>query len=410
MDCRKEGYDATGEMLWLLLTFSSPFSRFTLFCIYTAICLPSYLRPFSPPVHSTAGMADISRHEHTAYDKTLSYLEAGPQDGPLLIFIHGWPAIAETWKPQLVTFAGLGFRVVAPDMPGYGQSTKTKEKRDYSLKNIVASLIGLLKHLGSSDAVWIGHDWGAGVVWALLAHHPEACRGVVNMCIPYRTLERGVYELIKYANRDIYPENEYPHAQWSYQIFYEVEEDYEKCIKFYEADLDNFVKAVYGQGNPDHRDKPAFTANVVKDGGWFGGAVKPPQVPLSSTLLNEELHRKLVEAFKEGGFWAPTAYYLNHDVNLEWCEEWSINEGVVSLPVLFIEASNDDVAGTYNSSICEPMRSYCRRLTEVSIEAGHWVALEKPLETNAAIAKWMATVLPTGAWPYDKRNPFKSNA
>ena len=92
----------------------------------------------------------------------------------------------------------------------------------------------------------------------------------------------------------------------------------------------------------------------------------------------------------------------------EWTEDWSVNEGVVSVPVLSIEALNDNVAGTYNSKISEPMRSFCRRLTEVSIHAGHWVAQEKPEETNASIAKWIATVLPD-AWPFHQKNPLRKN-
>ncbi len=231
---------------------------------------------------------------------------------------------------------------------------------------------------------------------------------MINLAIPYRTLELGLQELVKYANRDLYPEDEYPDAQWSYQKFYEDEEDYEKAVKFYEADIDNFIKAIFSRPNPGNRDKVAATANVVKDGGWFGGAEKPPAIGLSATILDEEMHTKLVEAFQEGGFWAPTAYYLHHDANHEWTEDWSVNEGVVSVPVLFVEALHDNVVGTYNSTICEPMRSYCRKLTEVSIPAGHWVSLEAPQETNAAIAKWVATTLP-GAWPYDKKNPLKPN-
>ena len=64
-------------------------------------------------------MVKLEEQEFThSGDKTTFYLAAGPKSGPLLIFIHGWPAIARTWKPQLDVFASLGFRVVAPDMPG----------------------------------------------------------------------------------------------------------------------------------------------------------------------------------------------------------------------------------------------------------------------------------------------------
>ncbi|KIX05030.1 uncharacterized protein Z518_05902 [Rhinocladiella mackenziei CBS 650.93] len=351
---------------------------------------------------------EISRHDFSNGDKTISYLESGPPEGPLLIFIHGWPAIADTWKHQIVTFSGLGFRVVAPDMPGYGGSTKTQEKRDYSMQSVVGGLISLLKHLNRGEAIWIGHDWGAAVVWALLAHHPEACIGVVNLAIPYRTLEMGLKEMLKYANRDLYPEDQYPNAQWDYQAFYQDEKNFEKAIKSFEADIDNLMKILYRKGNPETRNDVTPLARVSQNGGWFGGAEKPPEVPLSASLLDEDLHKKLVDAFTQGGFWAPTAMYLNHDVNYEWAEDWSVNEGVVSVPTLFIEALNDSVAGTYNSRTAEPMRNFCRKHMEVSIDAGHWVAQEAPQQTNAAIARWIATNLPS-AWPWDKEIPLKPN-
>ncbi|KAG7054551.1 epoxide hydrolase [Colletotrichum scovillei] len=67
-----------------------------------------------------------------ADNKNIHYLAAGPVNGPLLIFVHGWPAIALAWKPQLEAFSALGFRAIAPDMPGYGKSTARKVIEDYS--------------------------------------------------------------------------------------------------------------------------------------------------------------------------------------------------------------------------------------------------------------------------------------
>jgi soluble epoxide hydrolase/lipid-phosphate phosphatase len=350
---------------------------------------------------------DMSRHEFTTRDgrTTTSYLEAGPGDGPLLIFVHGWAAIAETWTFQINTFAGLGFRVVAPDMPGYGRSTKTREMGDYTLQKLVAGLVALLKHLERSEAVWVGHGWGAAVVWALLAHHPETCVGVANMGLPYRTQELGVEELVKYANRDLYPEAEYPHAQWADQVLYTREID--KMARHLESDVDQTLKLVYRCLDPVDRDKPASTAKAVEEDDTNKGPPSPASpAPLAETCLDEPLHAKLVEAFTEGGFWAPSACYLNGEVNRQWTEDWSINEGVVSVPTLFIEALYDPLAGTYNSRLKEPMQSFCRRLTEVSIEAGPWLPLEAPEQVNAALARWIATVLPS-AWPYARKTPLK---
>lgn len=67
-------------------------------------------------------------------DKHIHYLAGGPRDGELLVFVHGWPAIAKTWRPQLDFFAARGYRVVAPDMPGSGESTARQgDYTDYSI-------------------------------------------------------------------------------------------------------------------------------------------------------------------------------------------------------------------------------------------------------------------------------------
>ncbi|ETI22465.1 hypothetical protein G647_06540 [Cladophialophora carrionii CBS 160.54] len=412
---------------------------------------------------NTTTTTTITRHSFTKYSQTTSYLAAGPETGPLLIFIHGWPALAETWTPQLEAFSALHFRCIAPDLPGYGKSevsnaNSSQDHSLYTLQNVVTQLVHLLKHgLQREEAIWIGgsgHDWGAAVVWALVAHHPEVCLGVVNMAIPYRTLEMGgPRELVKYANRDVYPEDEYPFAQWAYQAWYEklTKDEFAQAVAVFDGDVEAFLKVcfakrphqllllLYGSGGGDDennnnnnnegqkhldasaadiKNKPAYTAHVLKNGGWFGGGgggpdAAPPQIPLAETLLSEDMLRAMVAAFDDegGGFWAPTAYYLNHDANLKWCEDWSVNDGVVSVPVLFVECLADVVAGTYNNSrLKDPMEAYCRKLTTVAIDAGHWVALEKPQETNAAILRWIAREIPEErGWPYGKKNPLKKN-
>lgn len=351
-------------------------------------------------------MGSIQRCRTEVGNKTISFLDAGPRDGTLIVLVHGWPAIAETWKPQIDALIALGFRVVAPDMLGYGHSTKSRNQQDYSMENLVRSLLSLLEHLERSQAIWIGHDWGAAVVWALVAHHPEACMGVICLCVPYRTMELGIKAMVELSNRDLYPEEEYPHAQWDYQVFYEDEQNYEKTMEVFAVDIDALIRFLYARARAEDSDKPARCSTISRDGGWFGGNGIPPNVPLIETALNNELYEKLTSTFRENGFWAPTAWYLNHDTNREWGQKSSINDGIVAVPTLFIEALRDNICGTYNSRLSEPMRAFCSKLTEVSIDAGHWVALEAPEQTNAAIVNWLATTLPE-SWPFYKQNHFK---
>ncbi len=120
------------------------------------------------------------------------YLACGPTDGPPVVFVHGWPELSISWRHQLPVMGALGFRAVAPDMRGYGASSVYQKHEDYAQQHIVGDMIGLLEHLEAESAVWIGHDWGSPVVWNLASHHPERCVAAASLCVPYRTLERGL--------------------------------------------------------------------------------------------------------------------------------------------------------------------------------------------------------------------------
>ena len=120
----------------------------------------------------------ITEHVLRTERHTTSYLAAGPEEGPLIVFVHGWPELSLSWRHQLPCFAGLGFRAIAPDLRGYGRSSVYARHEDYALEPIVADLLELLDGLGRQRAVWVGHDWGSPVVWSLASHHPPRCRGL----------------------------------------------------------------------------------------------------------------------------------------------------------------------------------------------------------------------------------------
>lgn len=103
------------------------------------------------------------------------------------------------------------------------------------------------------------------------------------------------------------------------------------------------------------------------------------------------------------GFAAPTDYYRNHEANRLYSDT-SLKSGRLDMPVLYIEAFYDLVADTSVSRLAEPMRQYCTDLTEKSIDAGHWVLLERPTAVNAALADWLARKVPW-QWPRPSRLP-----
>jgi soluble epoxide hydrolase/lipid-phosphate phosphatase len=226
--------------------------------------------------------------------------------------------------------------------------------------------------------------------------------------VPYRTVEYGLDILASLANRDIYPVDQYPIGQWDYQAFHA--EQKERCAATLDKDPENTIKILYSRlnGSSEGYGKPAFTATIRKDGGWFGLEDKAPYFELDESLLkgHQAIYEKLVETVKKNGSSGPNSYYLNHDVNAVYTET-SVNGGVLNMPVLFIEAKWDHICDTALSRLSEPMRKCCTNLTECSIEAGHWVAFEKPKETNAAIARWLATKVQS-QWPGYWKTPLVS--
>jgi soluble epoxide hydrolase/lipid-phosphate phosphatase len=88
---------------------------------------------------------------------------------------------------------------------------------------------------------------------------------------------------------------------------------------------------------------------------------------------------------------------MNHKTNAEYAK-LARNDGYLDMPVLFLNARYDYVCECTHSRLAEPMRKYCRNLTEDTIRTGHWMAQEKPQEVNAALVKWLATSV-AKVWP-----------
>ncbi len=324
------------------------------------------------------------------------HLACGAEDAPLIVFVHGWPELSVSWRHQLPCLAALGFRCVAPDMRGYGRSSVPARHEDYAQERIVGDMLELLDGLGRDRAVWVGHDWGSPVVWNLAAHHPGRCHGVASLCVPY--LPGGFWreDLAALLDRRVYPEAEYPAGQWDYQLFYE--ENFDAAVAAFEADVGATVRALFRAGNPAARGRPSRTATIRRDGGWFGGAGRAPDVPRDAAVLATEAEmRQYVAALTRNGFAGPCAWYMNHARNRAYAAA-APDGGRLSMPVQFLHGAHDQTCETVESRLAEPMRRACADLTEGVVPSGHWMAQERPAAVNAALARWLATRLP-GVWP-----------
>ena len=321
---------------------------------------------------------------------TTFYLGCGPETGTPIIFVHGWPELSISWRHQLPVFAGLGFRCIAPDMRGYGRSSVYPQQDDYAQEHIVADMIELLDHLGAERAVWVGHDWGAPVVWGIAQHHSDRCHAVANLCVPYIPDGFAPETIVPLANRAIYPVAQFPAAQWDYMMFYR--ENFAVACGEFEADIPATVRALFRAGSPEGKGKPAVTAFTRQIGGFFGSG-PAPAMPRDERVLTLEDEHGYATALTRNGFFGPDSWYMNATANMAFAERAKATARL-NMPVLFLHAAYDYVCETLESRLADPMRANCADLTEVTVKSGHWMAQEQPLAVNAALARWLAVKLP----------------
>lgn len=126
----------------------------------------------------------------------LHVVQAGPETGPLVVLLHGFPEFWYGWKAQIDTLAEAGFWVWAPDQRGYNLSDKPRNVADYALDTLVSDVIGLIDAADRQKAVVVGHDWGAAVAWWTAVSYPERVDRLVALNVPHPVVMQ------RFARRD----------------------------------------------------------------------------------------------------------------------------------------------------------------------------------------------------------------
>uniref|UniRef100_A0A2P2JSZ7 AB hydrolase-1 domain-containing protein n=1 Tax=Rhizophora mucronata TaxID=61149 RepID=A0A2P2JSZ7_RHIMU len=134
--------------------------------------------------------------------------EAGPVDGPVILFVHGFPELWYSWRHQIVALASLGYRTVAPDLRGYGDTDAPEDVTSYTCFHVVGDLIHLLDAVvpGQEKVYVVGHDWGAYMAWKLCLFRPDRVKGLVNtsVCFKPRNPGRRVIDTLRALYGDDY--------------------------------------------------------------------------------------------------------------------------------------------------------------------------------------------------------------
>ncbi len=339
-----------------------------------------------PSATWAATSAVIASRTFTTPRHTTRHLECGPTDGPLMIFLHGWPELSLIWRAQMEAFASDGWRCIAPDMRGYGGSSAPAALDAYTNEQVVKDMAELHDHLGGKPAIWVGHDWGSVIAASLVAQEPARSRGLVLISVPYFPDANALPTLVPLIDRTIYPADQYPDGQWDYYRYYTTH--FKAAVSDLDADKAASLASIYRSGDPTSTGKPSANALVTRKGGRFGEAHRAPPMKPDPALWPAADFDALVEAFDAHGFRPPCAWYLNDAANIAYARR-APNGGQILKSVMFVNGEYDQINTINGNRYGDPMRAACTDLTIVNLLGAHWLPLERKRELVLAIRTWL---------------------
>ncbi len=307
----------------------------------------------------------------------MHFVEKG--SGPLIVLCHGFPESWYSWRHQIEALAEAGYRVVAPDMRGYGQTDAPEAIDQYTLYHLVGDLVGLLDALDAETAVIAGHDWGAPVAWHAALWRPDRFTSVIALSVPYAP--RG-------TTRPVVPRSE---TAVFYQAYFQepgvAEADLEKDVR---GSLRDILLRLSGDVPP-----PSWAdsfAMVPLDGGLGSRIDQFATTPLPAWLSESDLSFYAGE-FRRTGFRGGLNWYRN--IARNWQLRAPFVAAKVTVPALFIAGDRDLVLRFPGAGdVVAFMERYVPELKDKLIlrGCGHWTQQERPDEVNEAMIGFLRGV------------------
>ena len=309
----------------------------------------------------------------------IGYVEKG--EGPLVLFCHGFPESWYSWRHQISALASAGYKAVALDMRGYGRTESPPSIEAYNISDLVGDVVQAVSVLGESDAVIVGHDWGAPVAWYSALIRPDVFRAVVSLSVPYlapTVLPSGMdlNEVMRISAGD----------QDYYRLYFQEPGVAELEL---EADIHKFMLGFLY----------TLSGNIVTEGihskGWAGyfpkGETVLEQLVFPETLpswLSQDDLKFYVDQFDKTGFRGGLNWYRNIKHMMS-----SLAPHVgksLDQPALYLYGEHDLIAGNTVEAI-EALPSNLKNLKGLHrfSGAGHWLQQERAEDVSEKIIEFL---------------------
>ncbi len=316
----------------------------------------------------------FSHHRVKINGIDLHYVEAG--EGPLVILLHGFPYLWYMWRHQIRALATGGYRVVAPDIRGFGQSHCPAEPESCDMLHCVGDLVGLMRDLGETSAVVIGHDLGAWVAYAAAQLRPDLFRALAMLNTPVtpREAQRPSDTWAALASRT---------GKRFYQQYFQRRDEAEAVM---DTDIGKTLRSIYYSISGDAVGAERWRLFIASDETFLDTVTDPGELP--SWLPGVAMDYYASE-YARKGFAAPLSHYRARDRN--W-EQGAFLEGLkVGQPSLFIGGAADPAAELFIPNY-DKLESHLPNLRKkVLLEGvGHSAAEERPEAVNELLLAFLA--------------------
>lgn len=295
-------------------------------------------------------------------------------EGQPVVMCHGFPGLWFTWRHQLDALSRAGYRVIAPDMRGYGGSSAPAGADSYDRPHTVGDIVGLLDALDIEQAVFAGHDFGAHLVWDLPAWAPGRVRALMQLSVP-RTPRLPVQPTVGFR---------YLASQHFAHVHYFQE------VGVADAELNGrpreFLAKIFHalSGANRYLDCWEFPS---EGNGYLDVLPDPPALPWP--WLDEDEFDYYVTEFTRTGFTGGLNWYRAEDA--VWAQNETLHDVPIEVPTVFVAGAADPVLEMMGRDPFGAMRDLVPGLVGAHVidGAGHFVQMEKPGEVNEILVDFL---------------------
>jgi pimeloyl-ACP methyl ester carboxylesterase len=303
-------------------------------------------------------------------DARLSVYEAGERGAPAVVFSHGFPELAYSWRHQLPALASAGFHAIAPDQRGYGGSDRPRTVEAYDIVHLTGDLVAVLDAWDIDRAVFVGHDWGGMIVWQMPFRHRDRVAGVVGVNTPhFPRLPMPPIEMFRNAVGENF-----------YIVWFQTPDVPDRALA---ENGDVVLERMLRRG----RDPEAFRERAVDpDVTMVEAIVDAPSELLGPPLLAPTELAVYRDTFRVTGFTGGINWYRNFDRNWELGADQP-SARIDGIPCLMVAADWDPVLPPAMTAGMPDLIDDLE-IHEIA-ECGHWTQQERPDEFNRILLDWL---------------------